>query len=308
MRAAALSTATNLPASGFEPKSAGSPCVPAELRGGAGVRREKRAGGARSRGDMVKGRRKLAQVRVAMNKSFLPPLGRRLSVKDADAGLASEILQLSRASVDAVWSVLRASPDGLEAAEAKARLASSGPNLIAKEGRPSVVKELWGRARNPLNALLLSLAATSYFLGDFRAAVVILIMVVLAITTAFVQEHRSNDAAAKLRAMVKTTASVKRRDAAVTTTEDQSQGFVEIAIDQLVPGDIVRLSAGDMIPADLRLLSAKDLFVNQAALTGEAMPSEKSALPAESARSPIPSSSRTSASWAPAWSADLAPA
>jgi Mg2+-importing ATPase len=129
-----------------------------------------------------------------------------------------------------------------------------------------------------LNALLLSLATASYFLGDLRAAIVILVMVVLAITTTLVQEHRSNDAAAKLRAMVKTTASVKLRGAAVAT-EDQSQGFVEIAIDQLVPGDLVRLSAGDMIPADLRLISAKDLFVNQSALTGEAMPSEKSALP-----------------------------
>jgi len=60
--------------------------------------------------------------------------------------------------------------------------------------------------------------------------------------------------------------------------EDQSHGFSEIAIEQLVPGDIVRLSAGDMIPADLRLLSATDLFINQSALTGEAMPSEKSTL------------------------------
>ncbi len=214
-----------------------------------------------------------------MNKSFLPTSGRHLSVKDADVRLTGELLQLSRANEDAVWSMLRTSPDGLEAAEATARLASGGPNLIVKEGRPSVVKELWGRARNPLNALLLSLAAVSYFLGDFRAAIVILIMVVLAITTAFVQEHRSNDAAAKLRAMVKTTASVKRGGAAIPATEDLSQGFAEIAMDQLVPGDIVRLSAGDMIPADIRLISAKDLFVNQATLTGEAMPSEKSALP-----------------------------
>jgi len=211
--------------------------------------------------------------------SLLVTSGHHLSLKDADIRLTGEILQLSRANEDAVWSMLRASPDGLDAAEAAARLTSGGHNLIAKEGRPSIVGELWGRARNPLNALLLSLAAVSYFLGDFRAAIVILIMVVLAITTAFIQEHRSNDAAAKLRAMVKTTASVKRRGDAIAATEDLSQGFAEIAIDQLVPGDIVRLSAGDMIPADLRLISATDLFVNQAALTGEAMPSEKSALP-----------------------------
>ena len=243
-----------------------------------------------------------------MNKSFHTASGTRLSVRDADVRLAGEIIGLSHAEADAVWSMLGTSPDGLEAARRQRRLASGGPNLIAKEDRPSVVKELWGRAKNPLNALLLSLATASYFLGDLRAAIVILIMVVLAITTAFVQEHRSNDAAAKLRAMVKTTASVKRRGAAVAAADDQSQGFVEIAIDQLVPGDLVRLSAGDMIPADLRLISAKDLFVNQAALTGEAMPSEKSALPVDRRDQPILSTSRISASWAPAWSADTASA
>jgi P-type Mg2+ transporter len=201
---------------------------------------------------------------------------RRPEARDTDIKLSREILELSRADKEAIWKMLRATPEGLDPAEAKARLASVGPNLIAKEGRPSVVKELWGRAKNPLNALLLSLATVSYFLSDIRAAVVIATMVLLAITTAFVQEHRSNDAAAKLRAMVKTTGSVKRRGAAVSAGEDQSNGFSEIPMEQLVPGDIVRLSAGDMIPADLRLLSAKDLFINQSALTGEAMPSEKS--------------------------------
>ena len=73
-------------------------------------------------------------------------------------------------------------------------------------------------------------------------------------------------------------ASVKRRGANQAAAEGQSDGFIEVLMERLVPGDIVRLSAGDMIPADLRLLSAKDLFINQAALTSEAMPSEKSAL------------------------------
>jgi P-type Mg2+ transporter len=94
-------------------------------------------------------------------------------------------------------------------------------------------------------------------------------MVILAITTAFVQEHRSNEAAARLRAMVHTTASVRR------TPSLSADPFSEIPMERLVPGDVVRLSAGDMIPADLRLLEAKDLFINQAALTGEAMPAEK---------------------------------
>jgi P-type Mg2+ transporter len=77
--------------------------------------------------------------------------------------------------------------------------------------------------------------------------------------------------------MVKTTASVRRRGASKCIEEDQSGRFADIPTERLVPGDIVRLSAGDVIPADLRLISAKDLSVNQAALTGEAMPCEKSA-------------------------------
>jgi P-type Mg2+ transporter len=127
---------------------------------------------------------------------------------------------------------------------------------------------------------LLTLATISYFLNDVRAAIVIAAMVVLAITTAFVQEHRSNEAAARLRAMVKTTASVRRRGPGIDTGED---GFAELPIELLVPGDVVRLSAGDMIPADLRLIDAKDLFVNQSALTGEAMPAEKFGHPCDHA-------------------------
>ena len=152
------------------------------------------------------------------------------------------------------------------------------PDTIAREGRPSVVAELWGRAMNPLNALLLSLAAVSYFLSDVRSAVVIALMVVLSIGLGFIQEHRSNDAAAKLATMVRTRASVKRRDGLdhpPTPGVAADAAYFEIPLDQLVPGDLVRLSAGDMIPADLRLLSAKDLYVNQSALTGGSMPVEK---------------------------------
>jgi Mg2+-importing ATPase len=159
--------------------------------------------------------------------------------------------------------------EGLSQTEAAARLAKFGPNLVAREAKATILQELWSRARNPLNALLLSLATVSYFSGDVRAAVVIASMVVLAIVTAFIQEHRSNEAAAKLRAMVHTTASVRR------TPNDAKNPFVEIPIEQLVPGDFVRLSAGDIIPAELRLLEAKDLFINQSTLTGEAMPAEK---------------------------------
>ena len=201
----------------------------------------------------------------------------QLEAIDTDIRLSREIIDVSQADPAAIWQLLRTSPDGLTQQEANARLELIGPNLIARECRPSIAKELCGQIKNPLNVLLLSLAVISYFLGEISTALMILVIVILAIFTAFVQEHRSNDAAAKLRAMVKTTASVKRKGGVIASELDQFHGFIEIPMEQLVPGDIVRLSAGDMIPADLRLLAARDLFVSQSALTGEAMPSEKSA-------------------------------
>jgi Mg2+-importing ATPase len=178
---------------------------------------------------------------------------------------------ISRLQPDEACAKLASTLEGLAETEAEARLKKFGPNIVARERKATILEELWGRARNPLNALLLTLATTSYFLGDVRAAVVIAVMVILAITTAFVQEHRSNEAAAQLRAMVHTTASVRRNP---SRSEDP---FSEIPMERLVPGDVVRLSAGDMIPGDLRLLEAKDLFINQSALTGESMPAERHA-------------------------------
>jgi Mg2+-importing ATPase len=208
-----------------------------------------------------------------MDFSLFPPFlnTRRGPIRGTGSGSSSadarELFELSKLPVVDCCTRLGSSAGGLTADSAAARLQTCGLNLVTRERKPTILQEIWARARNPLNALLLTLAVVSYFLGDIRAAVVIVVMVLLAIATAFVQEHRSNAAAAKLRAMVRTTASVKR--------DTGANGFVEIPIGEVVPGDIVRLSAGDMIPADLRLIEAKDLFVNQSALTGEAMPVEK---------------------------------
>ncbi len=195
-----------------------------------------------------------------MNQQFSAK--RLLHEKQLDGAL----LRAAEAEGDAVLAALRTSRAGLSVREAAHRLRRVGLNRIAHERRASVMRELVGRAKNPLNALLLALAVASYALGDLRAAVVIAAMVVLSVGLAFFQEHRSNEAAARLQAMVRTHASVRRPGA------HTADNFVEEPIEQLVPGDIVRLSAGDMIPADLRLLEAKDLFVNQSTLTGESMP------------------------------------
>jgi Mg2+-importing ATPase len=201
--------------------------------------------------------------------------------KDFRAGLSERsvsdrhLLDVSRLPPAEVYAEVGSSPLGLSRGAAEARLKQFGLNSVTRQQKATVLQELWGRARNPLNALLLSLALVSYFLGDIRASVVIAAMVALAITTAFVQEHRSNKAAARLRAMVHTTASVRR------SPSGSDEPYIEVPLEQLVPGDVVRLSAGDMIPADLRLLEVKDLFINQSALTGEATPAEKDAAPSD---------------------------
>ncbi|MFM0136349.1 magnesium-translocating P-type ATPase [Caballeronia grimmiae] len=177
--------------------------------------------------------------------------------------------ELSRLDGDAVLIKVSGSASGLEANEAQQRLQEHGPNNVTRAKQQGVLRELVGRSVNPLNGLLLSLAAVSTYLGDRRAAAMIVVMVILSVSLGFVQEHRSNRAADALRRMVRTSATVRRRGGEGHTDP------IEVPIEDVVPGDIVLLSAGDMVPADLRLISAKDLFVNQSALTGESMPIEK---------------------------------
>jgi P-type Mg2+ transporter len=189
-----------------------------------------------------------------------------------DPGFSSELMSASRMTESECFAWRSSSPEGLSESDAANRLALHGPNLIAQEKPPSLLREFLERAANPLNALLATLAAASWLLGDVHSSVVVLLIVLLATLMAFVQEHRSNDAAARLRSMVTSMATVKRRDG-----EEAPGVYGEIPFERLVPGDVLRLSAGDMIPADLRLLSSKELFLNQSALTGEGMPVEKSA-------------------------------
>jgi len=194
-----------------------------------------------------------------------------------------ELLALAGCDAAEACRRLGYSADGLSPDQAAVRLREIGPNQIARERQAPLLLELWRRFRSPLNALLLVLAGVSWFLSDARSAIVIAIMVVLSVGLGFIQEHRSSQAAAKLARMVSVKAAVRRPGAPGADPE----GYVEAPLDGLVPGDVVRLAAGDLIPADLRLLSAKDLYVNQSTLTGESMPAEKSAGPAEGKGDPF---------------------
>ena len=200
--------------------------------------------------------------------------------------LSGYLLDVSRAMPDAVLRDLASHNDGLSEAEADAKREAIGPNEIAHEKPMPWWVHLWLCYRNPFNLLLTVLALVSYLTEDLKAATVIGTMVLVSTLLRFVQEKRSNGAAEKLKEMVSNTATVLRRDPAQTAAFEAEQFFgirlhprnqrkAEMPIGLLVPGDIILLSAGDMVPADLRVLGAKDLFISQAALTGESLPVEK---------------------------------
>ncbi len=159
---------------------------------------------------------------------------------------------------------------GLSGAEARERLRKFGPNQAVTAKPVTVWSRLWEAVKNPLVVLLLVLGAISYATDDLRSAVVIIGMAVMGVVLKVIQEAKADTAAAELKKMVHTTA---------TALRDGRQA--EIPLAEVVPGDIVLLAAGDMVPADVQLIRAKDLHINQAMLTGEALPVEKTARPAD---------------------------
>ena len=182
------------------------------------------------------------------------------------AHVSDQLLEKARADTDTVLRELESRLDGLSQAEADSRLKQYGPNEIAREKRQSALMRLLSNVKNPLVLLLTALGVLSFLTGDLRATAVIFVMVVLGVVLRFFQEMRADNAAEKLKAMVSNTATLVR---------DGKEA--EVPLKMLVPGDIIRLAAGDMVPADVRVLSAKDLFLNQAALTGESLPVERKA-------------------------------
>ncbi|MGE8209347.1 MAG: magnesium-translocating P-type ATPase [Stenotrophomonas rhizophila] len=225
-------------------------------------------------------------------------LFRRRALPDAGMGrgaagavptdFSDALRRLAQVPVAAALAAVASHPEGLASDEADARLARVGPNEIDHEKPLPWWRHLWQCYRNPFNLLLTLLAVVSWLTEDVKATVVIGTMVVLSTLIRFVQEGRSNRAAERLKALVGNNARVLRRpdgDAAIGQDTGADPGTPRPAqqrslpIRALVPGDHIVLSAGDMIPADCRVLNAKDLFVAQAAMTGESLPVEKFAAP-----------------------------
>ncbi|WP_353234909.1 magnesium-translocating P-type ATPase [Diaphorobacter ruginosibacter] len=193
------------------------------------------------------------------------------SSRSVPAELTRRLMHAALSDADAVLESLRSGPGGLSQPEAAARLAAIGPNEIEHEKPLPWWLHLWQCYKNPFNLLLTVLAIVSYLTEDHKATIVIGSMVALSTALRFAQEGRSSRAAARLQAMVSNRATVLRR---IDETGSRAPAR-EIALRELVPGDVVMLSAGDMVPCDCRVLCAKDLFISQAAMTGESLPVEK---------------------------------
>jgi P-type Mg2+ transporter len=159
---------------------------------------------------------------------------------------------------------LNSSPDGLSNAEASARLAHFGPNVIHGERKQALLLQFLAKFLNPLVIILLIASALSAFTGDAASFFIISAIVIISVTLDFVQEYRAGQAADHLRQSVAVRGQVMREGK-----------LIEIPLAEMTPGDVTFLSAGSIVPCDGRVLEAKDFFVNEALLTGEPFPVEK---------------------------------
>lgn len=159
---------------------------------------------------------------------------------------------------------LASSAEGLTEIEVQNRQVEYGPNEIVQKTYKSVILKTFSHSTNPLVAILLFAALVSAFTGSILNAMIIITIVAMSIVLDYVQSHRSLMAIKQLQEQVAATANVLR-----------DGNWINLPCRNLVPGDIIRLVAGDMVPADSLLLHAKDLHIQQAALTGESLPVEK---------------------------------
>lgn len=173
-------------------------------------------------------------------------------------------------------------PDGLDQEQVRVRRDEFGRNVVDHSApRPAIVQFL-ATFTNPFIVILLFLLVIIYLTDvvfadpadgpAYQGVITISVMILVSAVLRFWQEYNTGKAAEGLKAMVRTTTAVTRSVGGVPVTS-------ELSIEDVVPGDIVQLAAGDMIPADVRILRAKDLQINQSMLTGESLPAEKSAQP-----------------------------
>ncbi|CAA0159904.1 magnesium-translocating P-type ATPase [Acinetobacter baumannii] len=219
------------------------------------------------------------------NRSF-KELHQSSYAQEISKNLSKRLLNASRAQTNDLLKQFDTHLMGLTEEQAYTQQMTVGLNEVTHEKPLTWWQHLWYCYRNPFNILLSLLALIAFFTDDLTGSTIISVMVILSTLLRYWQEAKSNQAADALKAMVSNTATVLRHQVSAEDlelmherygidTKNQTTHQFEIPIQYLVPGDVILLSAGDMIPADCRILNAKDLFVSQAAMTGESMPVEK---------------------------------
>jgi Ca2+-transporting ATPase len=171
---------------------------------------------------------------------------------------------------DKVFRGIRSSANGLSFAEAKERLAEYGENKIIRKKKDGPFKLLWRQINNPLIWVLLGSSAVAAIVGKITDGLVVLSVVVINTIIGFFQEFKAGKAIEALSDMIPENATVLR---------DGKDSVIPVS--EIVPGDIVQLAAGDRVPADMRLINQKNLLIEEAALTGESLPVQKSIAPVE---------------------------
>jgi Mg2+-importing ATPase len=166
--------------------------------------------------------------------------------------------------LDSLLTALRSTPEGLSTTDARQRLEQFGPNLLEAREKATALGLFLNQFKSPIILILLFATGVSAVTKEWVDALIILVIVLGSAVLSFVQEYNANTAAEKLRAQVKIKATVLRDGQPRT-----------IPAEEVVPGDVVLLSAGSLVPADGVLLEARDFYVNQAVLTGETFPVEK---------------------------------
>ena len=170
----------------------------------------------------------------------------------------------ANASLETLFQEFHTSNEGLGQQEAANRLEKYGPNDPAPHKESNLLLQILRLFKNPLVIILLIASLVSALVGEVVNSSIIIVMVLLSVTLNFVQDYRSQKAASRLKAIVASTATVKR-----------DGQWLEIPRQEVVPGDIVQLMAGDLVCADAMLVRSADLHVQQSALTGESLPVEK---------------------------------
>ncbi|WP_185287661.1 magnesium-translocating P-type ATPase [Chryseobacterium lactis] len=212
---------------------------------------------------------------------------KKSSNKNLNSAALVKLKEAAAENEKMIYAMLETSEEGLSENTVKDRLKIYGRNEIATQKAPSWLKQFAHSFFNPFNYILACIAVISLFIDvilapteekDLSTSIIISVMLLFSTTLRFIQEFRSNKAAEALKKMVKTSCLTKRK----------FKDSEEIEITEIVPGDVVILSAGDMVPADCRILKSKDLFISESILTGEALPVEKNAFPIRDAKDKNP--------------------